>query len=221
MFTRPLFSPPTHKKKSGEKSGLAMRDYNKLQTQNGQTLPENKHPIPWSIHSSQAIVFSNHCGPSRISYWPTFSCKSTLHERFFTSVSYDLFHFTVSCAKITWIRCHLVSRGQTLFFSAPGARFAGKKRVWPRETIVILLLLLVIVCKTSKECGCTTQIQRCKVQNYKVWCVKLLKYNYSAWLCNTVLNWCREDLFTKSWSKLFQILIVDGKKEYRWLFTLE
>ena len=28
--------------------------FDKLQTQNGQILTENKYPIPWSIHSSQA-----------------------------------------------------------------------------------------------------------------------------------------------------------------------
>ena len=31
------------------------------------------------VSTSVRLVFSNHCGPSRINYWPSFNCKSTLN----------------------------------------------------------------------------------------------------------------------------------------------
>ena len=76
-----------------------------------------------------------------------------------------------------------------------------------------LLVALVLVCRTQRECGAQHSYKKCKVHVItKVWSV-IYEYNYIEWLaiCRAVL---KEDLLSVTWFKLFQSLISEGKKEY-------
>ena len=59
--------------------------FNELQTQNGQYWLKTNTPY-LEVSTPVRLVFSNHCGPPRISYLPSFSCNSTLNA------SSPLFH---------------------------------------------------------------------------------------------------------------------------------
>ena len=73
------------------------------------------------------------------------------------------------------------------------------------ETWSFNFLMFQVVCKIQRDFLKPPSVRPCNV-----W---YLKYNCSAWSCSIVLNCCKEDSLTNSWSKLFQSRIVDGKNE--------